>query len=126
MFCTSSPSGQKKGPRFLLLVISYAVWAYNRFALSLQDVEGLHAERGRLVCLETIRTWIGKFVLEITKRARLNLKRMVFRLGGHPGQRRQTLALACAGQHGFLVSMSGEGNCYDNSNVESFFKSLEA
>jgi transposase InsO family protein len=29
-------------------------------------------------------------------------------------------------QHGFLVSMSGKGNCYDNSIVENFFKSLKA
>jgi transposase InsO family protein len=28
--------------------------------------------------------------------------------------------------HGFKVSMSGKGNCYDNSAVESFFKSLKA
>ena len=27
---------------------------------------------------------------------------------------------------GFKVSMSGKGNCYDNSAVESFFKSLKA
>lgn len=29
-------------------------------------------------------------------------------------------------QHDFMVSMSGRGNCYDNSVVESFFKSLKA
>jgi putative transposase len=29
-------------------------------------------------------------------------------------------------QHGLLVSMSGKGNCYDNSMVETFFKSLKA
>jgi putative transposase len=29
-------------------------------------------------------------------------------------------------KHGFNVSMSGKGNCYDNSAVESFFKSLKA
>ena len=29
-------------------------------------------------------------------------------------------------RHGFLVSMSGKGNCYDNSMVETFFKSLKA
>jgi transposase InsO family protein len=28
--------------------------------------------------------------------------------------------------HGFKVSMSGKGNCYDNSAVESFFKSMKA
>jgi putative transposase len=29
-------------------------------------------------------------------------------------------------KHGFKPSMSGKGNCYDNSAVESFFKSLKA
>lgn len=29
-------------------------------------------------------------------------------------------------KHGFAVSMSGKGNCYDNSMVETFFKSLKA
>jgi len=29
-------------------------------------------------------------------------------------------------RHGFQVSMSGKGNCYDNSMVETFFKSLKA
>lgn len=27
-------------------------------------------------------------------------------------------------KHGFKVSMSGKGNCYDNSMVETFFKSI--
>lgn len=29
-------------------------------------------------------------------------------------------------KHGVKVSMSGKANCYDNSAVESFFKSLKA
>jgi len=29
-------------------------------------------------------------------------------------------------KHGFLASMSGKGNCYDNAVVESFFKTLKA
>ena len=29
-------------------------------------------------------------------------------------------------QHGFQVSMSGKGNCYDNSTVEAFFKTIKA
>ena len=29
-------------------------------------------------------------------------------------------------KHGFKVSMSGKGNCYDNSRVETFFKSIKA
>ena len=30
------------------------------------------------------------------------------------------------GQHGFQVSMSGKGNCYDNAEVETLFKTIEA
>jgi putative transposase len=29
-------------------------------------------------------------------------------------------------QHGFSVSMSGKGNCYDNTAVETFFKTIKA
>lgn len=29
-------------------------------------------------------------------------------------------------KHGFLVSMSGKGNCYDNAVVETFFKTIKA
>lgn len=29
-------------------------------------------------------------------------------------------------QHGFRVSMSGKGNCYDNAAVETFFKTIKA
>ena len=29
-------------------------------------------------------------------------------------------------KHGFKVSVSGKGNCYDNSMVETFFKSIKA
>ena len=29
-------------------------------------------------------------------------------------------------KHGLLISMSGKGNCYDNSMVESFFKTLKS
>ena len=36
-------------------VISYAVWAYHRFALSTADVEDLLAERGVNVSREAVR-----------------------------------------------------------------------
>ena len=29
-------------------------------------------------------------------------------------------------QHGFQVSMSGKGNCYDNAAVETFFETIKA
>ena len=43
-----------KGYRFPRSVIGYAVWAYHRFALSLQDIEDLLVERGTTVSYETI------------------------------------------------------------------------
>ena len=48
-------------PRFPPEVISYAVWVYHRFCLSLRDVEDLLAERGVTVTYESIRRWCLKF-----------------------------------------------------------------
>lgn len=69
MICTNS-SSRLKGHRFPLPIISYAVWAYHRFALSLRDVEELLSERGVVVSYETIRAWVGKFGSGISKRIR--------------------------------------------------------
>lgn len=59
-----------KGYRFPRSIVSYAVWAYHRFALSLRDVEDLLAERGVTVSYETIRAWVGKFGAQIAQRIR--------------------------------------------------------
>jgi len=50
-----------KGFRFPSSIISYAVWVYQRFALSTADVEDLLAERGICVSRETIRKWVNRF-----------------------------------------------------------------
>ncbi len=50
-----------KGFRFPREIISYAVWAYYRFALSTADVEDLFAERGVIVSREAIRLWVNRF-----------------------------------------------------------------
>ena len=50
-----------KGFRFPREIVSYAVWAYHRFALSTADVEDLLAERGVIVTRETIRLWVNRF-----------------------------------------------------------------
>jgi putative transposase len=47
--------------RFSAEIISYAVWLYHVFSLSLRDVELLLAERGILVSHETVRRWSKKF-----------------------------------------------------------------
>jgi putative transposase len=47
--------------RFPAEVISYAVWLYFRFPLSLRIVEEMLAARGILVSYETVRQWALKF-----------------------------------------------------------------
>ena len=50
-----------KGHRFPREIISYAVWLYYRFSLSLRDVEDILAHRGITVSCETINNWEEKF-----------------------------------------------------------------
>jgi putative transposase len=47
--------------RFPAEVISYAVWLYFRFPLSLRMVEEMLSARGILVSHETVRQWALKF-----------------------------------------------------------------
>lgn len=64
-----------KGYRFPREIISYAVWAYYRFALCTADVEDLLAERGVIVSRETIRLWVnrfGRYFADCIKRDRPN------------------------------------------------------
>jgi putative transposase len=63
-------SSRLKGFRFPRSIISYAVWAYHRFALSLRDVEDILAERGVIVSHETIRVWCTRFGPQIAARIR--------------------------------------------------------
>jgi len=50
-----------KRHRFHSSIISYAVWGYYRFNLSLRDIEDLLAEKGISVSYEAIRLWCIKF-----------------------------------------------------------------
>jgi putative transposase len=50
-----------KGFRFPREIVSYAVWAYHRLALSVADVEDLPAERGIVVSRETVRESVNRF-----------------------------------------------------------------
>jgi len=54
-----------RGYRYPAEIISYAVWLYYPFSLSLRDVEELLAERGVTVTYETIRAWGTKFGPEL-------------------------------------------------------------
>ena len=58
------------GYRFPPGVISYAVWLYYRFPLSLRMVEELLAARGIDLTYETVRRWSVKFGLGIARRIR--------------------------------------------------------
>ncbi len=58
---TTSTQPRLKGFRFPREIISYAVWAYHRFALSTANVEDLLAERGVDVSRESIRLWVKRF-----------------------------------------------------------------
>jgi putative transposase len=49
------------GYRFPAEIISYAVWLYHVFSLSLREVELIRAERGISVTYESIRQWCFKF-----------------------------------------------------------------
>jgi putative transposase len=58
------------GYRFPPDVISYPVWLYYRFSLSLCIVEELLAARGIELTYETVRRWSVKFGLSIARRKR--------------------------------------------------------
>jgi putative transposase len=58
------------GYRFPPDVISYAVWLYYRFPLSLRMVEELLAARGIELTYETVRRWSVKFERGIARRIR--------------------------------------------------------
>jgi putative transposase len=70
-------SSPYRGYRFPAEVISYAIWVYHRFCMSLRDVEDLLAQRGILVSYETIRAWCRKFGPGYAR----NLRRRQGRLG---------------------------------------------
>src|SRR5438034_2883490 len=59
------------GHRYPAEIISYAVWLYFRFPLSLRMVEEMLAARGISVTHETIRQWGLKFGREFANRIRL-------------------------------------------------------
>jgi putative transposase len=58
------------GYRYPAELISYAVWLYFRFPLSLRMVEEMLAARGVSVTYETIRQWGLKFGRELAHRVR--------------------------------------------------------
>jgi putative transposase len=59
-----------KGYRFPPEIISYGVWLYYRFAVSLREVSELLLGRGIEVSHETVRLWTLRFGLEYARRLR--------------------------------------------------------
>ena len=58
------------GYRFPPEIISYAVWLYLRFPLSLRMAEEMLAARGIEVTYETVRSWALKFGQDAARRIR--------------------------------------------------------
>jgi putative transposase len=58
------------GYRFPAEIISYAVWLYHVFGLSLREVELILAERGITVSHESIRQWCLKFGADFARKLR--------------------------------------------------------
>ena len=56
--------------RFPVKTISYAVWLYHLFSLSLRDIELILAARGIVVSDETVRRWCKKFAASFADRLR--------------------------------------------------------
>ena len=67
---TTLPDPLHAGYRYPAELISYAVWLYFRFPLSLRMVEEMLAARGISVTYETIRQWGLKFGREFATRIR--------------------------------------------------------
>ena len=59
-----------KGYRFPPAIISYCVWLYYRFGVSLRDVSELMLARGIEVSHEAIRLWTLRFGAEYARRLR--------------------------------------------------------
>jgi putative transposase len=87
--------------RFPSEIIEHGVWLYDRFSLSLRDVEDILAERGIIVSHETIRFWVTKFGRLYAKSIRRDrppvgdkwhLDEVVISIRG-----KKALALACCG-----------------------------
>jgi putative transposase len=70
---TSSTKSRYAGHRFPPELISYTVWVYFRFPLSLRMVEEMLAFRGIEVSHETIRQWGLKFGQEFANIIRRRL-----------------------------------------------------
>ncbi len=72
-----TPDINFKRHRFPPQIVSYAVWLYLRFNLSLREVQEMLLERGIDISYETVRRWIAEFGAQIAYTLR--------RRQAHPG-----------------------------------------
>src|SRR5215213_9126057 len=72
---TTPPRPSYAGHRFPAAIISYAVWLYFRFPLSLRHVDEVLAARGVTVSHETVRQWGLKFGQAFANQVRRGLPR---------------------------------------------------
>src|SRR3954454_958364 len=72
---TTPPSPSYAGYRFSAEIISFAVWLYFRFPLSLRHVDEILAARGITVSHETVRQWGLKFGQAFANEIRRRLPR---------------------------------------------------
>src|SRR5215212_12168726 len=72
---TTPPIPSYAGHRFPAEIISYAVWLYFRFPLSLRHVDEILAARGITVSHETVRQWGLKFGQAFANEIRRRLPR---------------------------------------------------
>ena len=98
------------GYRYPAELISYAVWLYLRFPLSLRMVQEMLAARGISVTYETIRQWGLKFGREFANRLRRRAPRRgdKWHLRGRPPHRRQEALALARGRSGGLCSRRRE------------------
>jgi putative transposase len=81
--------------RFPPEIISYSVWLYFRFPLSLRMVEEMLAARGICMSYETVRQWAGKFGRKSSDQIRggpCARRQMAFGRGRHFDRGRNLLA----------------------------------
>jgi putative transposase len=81
--------------RFPAEIISYAVWLYHVFSLSLRDVELILAERGIVVTHESIRHWCLKFGADFARRLR------------GPGLGTRGISMRCSSASGACCTICG-------------------
>src|SRR4051794_21880650 len=72
---TTQPCPSYAGHRFSAEIISYAVWLYFRFPLSLRHVDEILAVRGITASHETVRQWGLKFGHSVANQIRRRLPR---------------------------------------------------